>query len=155
MGQVVGEVVYLLANVARKSLVSLNWDPSTAPLRVFLPEGEVKQILYNIIRNAIQATPPAGVVKVWAATGDEEISIHVQDQGTGIPADVLPRIFDPFFSTKQGASPTGMGLGLSVSRSLIEAMGGRIEVATELGRGSCFTMTFPVEVETAEEESHE
>ncbi len=151
MGQVVGEVAYLLGNAARKSQVSLQWDPPASPIHVYLPEGEVKQVLYNVIRNALQASPPGGVVRVWAEADEHEVAIHVQDEGPGIPADVLPRIFDPFFSTKQGVPHAGMGLGLSVSTSLVEAMGGRIEVQTEPGKGSRFTVTLPRRVETSQE----
>ena len=75
---------------------------------------------------------------------DEEIvSIVVADHGHGIPAEVLPHIFDPFFTTKMGSTQGGMGLGLSVSRSLIQAMGGRIEVQTAVGRGATFTVVLP------------
>jgi PAS domain S-box-containing protein len=155
MAQVVGEVVYLLDNTAKKSQVSLGWDPPPKPVRVLLPEGEVKQILYNVVRNAIQASPPGRAVHLRGACDDQDISIHVQDQGPGIARDVLPRIFDPFFSTKQGNPQAGMGLGLSVSRSLIEAMGGRIEVTTEPGRGSLFTVVFPRRVEAPQESSDE
>src|SRR5437588_4768842 len=64
----------------------------------------------------------------------------VADRGPGIPAEVLPRIFDPFFTTKMGSTQGGMGLGLSVSRSLVQAMGGRIDVQTAVGRGATFTV---------------
>lgn len=151
MAQIVGEVAYLLKNAAQKRQVSLCWDPPAKPSGVLLPEGEVKQILYNVIRNAIQASPPGGTVRLASDMEEQKISVHVQDQGPGIPADVLPRIFDPFFSTKQGDPQAGMGLGLSVSRSLIEAMGGRIEVVTEPGQGSLFTAAFPWRVEAPQE----
>jgi signal transduction histidine kinase len=112
-----------------------------------LPEGEVKQILYNLILNAIQASPAGETVTVQIAGDQDEIAVAVEDQGPGIPADVLPRIFDPFFSTKTDATHVGMGLGLSVSRSVIEALGGRIEVESEPGQGSTFTAVFPVRVD--------
>lgn len=154
LDRVVGEVTYLLGGAARTLRVSLQWEPPPAPLLVVLPEGEVKQVLYNVIRNAIQASPPGAAVRVGATAEEQDVSIYVQDQGAGIPDDVLPRIFDPFFSTKQGSPQAGMGLGLSVSRSLIEAMGGRIEVATQPGSGTRFTLTFPRRIDALQEQSH-
>jgi PAS domain S-box-containing protein len=153
LDQIIAEVAYLLENVAIKREVRLTCAPLPTPVHVFLPEGEVKQVLYNILRNAIQASPRGAEVIMQITRDARDVSVHVADKGPGISADVLPRIFDPFFSTKQGDSQPGMGLGLSVSRSLIEAMGGRIEVASEPGRGSRFTAVFPVRVDGRQEPS--
>jgi two-component system, sporulation sensor kinase C len=75
------------------------------------------------------------------------IAISIADRGPGISSEVAPRIFDPFFSTKQSEPDGGMGLGLSVSRSLIESMGGRIEVSSKEGLGSTFTAVYPCRIE--------
>jgi two-component system sporulation sensor kinase C len=111
---------------------------------VILVEGEVKQILYNLVRNAIQAAPPGTEVTVNICRDAREIAVSVEDRGPGIPDTILSRIFDPFFSTKQGDTEGGMGLGLSVSQSLAEAMGGRIEVTSKPGKGSRFSAIFPL-----------
>jgi signal transduction histidine kinase len=110
---------------------------------VLLPENEVKQILYNLIRNAIEASPPQSEVSISIERGRREVAVRISDQGEGISEEILSRVFEPFFSTKQGSSKPGLGLGLSVSRSLIEAIGGRIEVKSELGAGSVFSAVFP------------
>lgn len=152
--QIVGEVIYLLDSLARKHQVILKFDPPSASVAVFLAEGEVKQILYNLIRNAIQASPLGKVVAVSIASvmgNPQEVAVQVEDKGPGIPSDVLPFIFDPFFSTKQSDSQSGMGLGLSVSRSLIESMGGRIDVDSQIGQGSVFRAVFPRRVEPTQE----
>lgn len=73
----------------------------------------------------------------------ERVRIAVADQGAGIPPDVRPHIFDPFYTTKIGNDQKGMGLGLSVSRSLVMAMGGTIEVETQSNRGSTFSIVLP------------
>jgi signal transduction histidine kinase len=99
--------------------------------------------LYNLIRNAIQASPMGEEVAVRISQSAREIVVRIEDRGPGIQDEILPRIFDPFFSTKQAESQAGMGLGLSVSRSLIEAMGGRIKVSSTPGRGSVFSAIFP------------
>jgi signal transduction histidine kinase len=143
IAQTVHEVIYMLASTANKRQIQLRFDSPDDPLRVTLVEGEVKQILYNLIRNAIQASPMREEVTVRIRQSAREIAVRIEDRGPGIPDGILPRIFDPFFSTKQADSQAGMGLGLSVSRSLIEAMGGLIKVASKPGQGSVFSAIFP------------
>jgi len=155
MASILRDVAYLLESSAAKRSVDLQCHIGDSEAMVRLSEGEVKQILYNLIRNAIQASPEAGVVSVQLAENSDEIAIHVRDQGPGIPDEVLSRIFEPFFTTKQGLSEPGMGLGLSVSRSLIEAMGGRIEVASVEDRGTQFTAVFPRRVEGPVDSDHD
>jgi two-component system, sporulation sensor kinase C len=145
--QVIEEVISMLASTANKRRIRLNFEPPGDPVRVTLVEGEVKQILYNLIRNAIQASPSGEEVSIRIRHDAREVAVFVEDRGPGIPDDVLPRIFDPFFSTKQAESHAGMGLGLSVSRSLAEAMGGRIEVTSTPGRGSRFSAIFPLSMQ--------
>lgn len=140
----VGEVTSLLQSVARKRTVRLEATLPPAPTIARLPEGEVKQILYNLIRNAIDASPAGERVEVRIERDIDEARVHVADVGSGISETALPSIFDPFFTTKAGSSDAGLGLGLPISRSLIEAMGGTIEVRTAEGAGSCFTASFPL-----------
>lgn len=149
IARTVSDVATLLEGVARKQKVQiLQQIPEESPT-VQLAESEVKQILYNLMNNAIQASASGKAVTIRLDDSEDCVRVSVIDQGEeGIPADVLPRIFDPFFTTKQGESRAGMGLGLSVSRSLIEAMGGKIEVETEIGKGSRFTAVFPKRRET-------
>jgi two-component system sporulation sensor kinase C len=144
LNRIVAEVTSLLQSVARKRGVRLEATPSPTPATAQLPEGEVKQILYNLIRNAIDASPSGESVEVQVERDVDEARIHVADSGAGISESELPSIFDPFFTTKAGKADSGMGLGLPVSRSLIEAMGGAIEVRTSDGAGSCFTASFPL-----------
>lgn len=150
MAQILGEVIALLENVAKKRGVHLTCDLGSGPANVFLAEGEVKQILYNLIRNALQASPEDEAVSVRLSHNVEEVTVHIQDRGLGIPDEILPRIFDPFFTTKHGSNEPGMGLGLSVSRSLIDAMGGRIEVSSGKNNGATFSAVFPRRVEQSE-----
>jgi PAS domain S-box-containing protein len=148
LAHIICDVAYLLESQARKLGVRLHWwNESGDSLEVVLAEGEVKQILYNLIRNAVQASPAGEEVLVSAKRLETEIAVSVEDRGAGIPDEVAPRMFDPFFTTKQAGPEVGMGLGLSVSRSLIESMGGRIEVSSDVGRGSVFTAVFPCRIE--------
>jgi signal transduction histidine kinase len=147
------EIVTLLDGVARKQQIQLKTESIGRSIPVLLPEGEVKQILYNLIRNAVQASPTGETVAIRIERTDTEVRVTVADRGAGIADDVMPHIFDPFFTTKSGEPKSGMGLGLSVSRSLIEAMGGSIEVESRVGRGSRFTVIFPARMESPAEES--
>lgn len=147
----VGEVVSLLTRVARKRGVSLQTKTVGRLPAVTLPQGEVKQVLYNLMLNAIQASPDGQAVQVRIAADGEEIAIAIEDRGAGIPPDVLPRIFDPFFSTKTDAPHGGMGLGLSVSQSVIEALGGRIQVESRPSQGTVFRAVFPIRADSSHE----
>nr|WP_261342827.1 ATP-binding protein [Pirellulimonas nuda] len=151
----VAGIATLLDGVVRQQQVVLEIESIGPSVPVLLPEGEVKQILYNLIRNAVQASPANGVVTIHIDRTSDPVRVAVADQGAGIATDVLPRIFDPFFSTKGAEPKGGMGLGLSVSRSLIEAMGGAIEVESHVGRGSRFTAQFPARFGTPEEGPHD
>lgn len=141
--QVCLQTVQLLAGICRRHGVTIVVDQGQPMLTARLPEGELKQVLYNILLNATQASPWGGEVDVRIESGPRELAIRVADQGGGIAAEVLPKIFDPFFTTKYGKVDAGMGLGLSVSQSLIQAMGGRIEVESIVGEGSKFRIVLP------------
>lgn len=147
----VREITTLLEGVVRKHQVELVIETIGTPPLVFLPESEIKQILYNLIRNAVQASPINESVTIRIEQIDDEVRLDVSDNGEGISDDVLPHIFDPFFSTKVGQSNSGMGLGLSVSRSLVEAMDGSIEVDSGLGKGSQFTVIVPARIDPSAE----
>ncbi len=151
IAKTVQEVIHLLASTAGKRHVGLTFKSSGDLPQVMLVEGEVKQILYNLVRNAIQASLPGTEVSVEICRHAREIAVCVEDQGPGIPEHILARIFDPFFSTKKGDAESGMGLGLSVSQSLAEAMGGRIEVTSKTGKGSRFSAIFPLQIDSPAE----
>ncbi|MCA9125214.1 MAG: ATP-binding protein, partial [Planctomycetales bacterium] len=115
------------------------------PTEVILREGELRQILLNIIRNAIQASPLSGEVTIEISTSKSQVTITVTDQGEGISDEVGAKMFEPFFSTKTGTRQ-GMGLGLSVSRSLAEAMGGTITISNTNSSGAQVTIVLPRQV---------
>jgi len=139
----IDEVLYFLGPVAKDRQVQLENRCGSAPAVVQLPEDEVKQVVYNLVRNAIQASPAGRAVTVDLARLDEAFQIRVNDTGGGISDDDLPLIFEPFFSTRGNNASGGLGLGLSLSKALIESLGGRIEVQTSPGRGSSFVAVIP------------
>ena len=91
------------------------------------------------LQNAVQATPPAG--RIWVASREDggRAIIDVGDTGCGIPAERLPHVFDDYVTTKR----RGLGLGLAISRRIVEQLGGSISVTSEIGKGSVFTLSFP------------
>ena len=110
---------------------------------VVLREGELKQVLLNLIHNAIQASDPGAQVDVHARADARHTILTVTDHGHGIAKEVIERIFDPFFSTKTETVGQGMGLGLSVTRGIVEAMNGTIDVTSEPGKGTEFVVRLP------------
>jgi len=101
---------------------------------------QINQVLLNLLLNAIQAMDKPGTIRVALQPDEDGVVIAVKDEGKGITPEHLPNIFRPFFTTKGH----GTGLGLSLSRRIVEAHGGRIQVRSEVGRGSEFTVTLPI-----------
>lgn len=122
----------------------------------------LRRVLSNLIENAIKYTPDGGLITLASRTEDDHIAISVSDNGRGIPPDDIPRLFDKFHrgrpsrdGTVSGtgspdedflddADVSGVGLGLYLARTVMNQMGGRIDVDTEVGRGSTFTLRLPV-----------
>jgi signal transduction histidine kinase len=106
--------------------------------------SQLNQVFLNLINNAAQATPEKGgiILVRTRAVGKDQVAVDVVDNGHGIPKDVLPKIFDPFFTTKEVGK--GTGLGLSISYKIVESHGGRIDVASEPGKGTRFSVYLPV-----------
>lgn len=117
--------------------------------------GQIDRVLLNLILNAREAMPAGGIVSIRAANltvhdGDDlallpgdYLCIAIVDRGPGIPADILPKIFDPYFSTKQRGSKKGMGLGLTISHSIIQQHGGAITVESTAATGTAFRIFLP------------
>jgi two-component system sporulation sensor kinase C len=138
------DVVCLLELGARSRRVRILYSTASSPLTVRLQEGWLRQVLFNLVQNAVDASPTAGEVHIRTEFDDHTITITVEDGGKGIEPHVRPRLFDPFFTTKSDpAGPKGLGLGLSVSKNLVSAMGGVIEVETQLSVGSKFHIRLP------------
>jgi two-component system NtrC family sensor kinase len=106
---------------------------------VFIDARQIGQVLDNLVTNAYQAMPEGGTLTIRAEAKKDRVHLSVTDAGVGIPKEDMDRLFEPLFSTK----PRGIGLGLAVSKIFIEANGGSIEVESEVGRGSTFTLILP------------
>jgi signal transduction histidine kinase len=127
--------------LARRGRVKIIAEPSAQPVLTVYDAQQIEQVLVNLIQNAIQAMPEGGTLRVRVGQTTEWVEIDVADTGVGIPPKNLGRIFDPFFTTKPPGE--GTGLGLSVSYGLVAQHKGRIDVRSEVGRGSVFTVRLP------------
>jgi signal transduction histidine kinase len=110
-----------------------------AGLAVRADRTQLRRALLNLLRNALQATPAGGTVTLAAAASGADARVTVSDTGKGIPAEVQAKIFQPFFTTKE----KGTGLGLAFVREIVVDHGGTLEVTSEVGRGTTFTMRLP------------
>jgi len=97
------------------------------------------RVYRNLILNAIQATAPGGLIVAATEVHDERVQIRIYDTGCGIPPERLGAIFEDFVTTKR----RGLGLGLAISKKIVEQLGGQISVASEVGRGTTFVLEFP------------
>jgi len=141
----VSDAVVFLEQVNRARHVRLETDVTAAPSVVPVPDALLRQTLYNLIQNAIDATPNGGTVRVIVAREDAWCVVRVQDEGAGIPANVRARIFDQFFSTKDRSVKTGgMGIGLSLVSQSVTAVGGDIEVSSRGSGGTEFRVRLPM-----------
>ncbi len=105
--------------------------------------GQVDQVLMNLLTNAAQAMGDrGGTIEIAASNRDDSVLLTVADEGPGIPQEILPRIFDPFFTTKDVGE--GSGLGLSIVHGIVERHGGHIDVDSQLGQGTKFSISFPL-----------
>jgi signal transduction histidine kinase len=134
----VAAVARLVDPTARAQSVSVEVQPIEPSLRVRADEAELQHALLNLLLNAVQASRPGGKVVVSAATGDA-VRIRVKDEGCGIAAEDLRRIFEPFFGLRKG----GTGLGLFLSLNFVRHWGGDIEVESAAGKGSAFDIVLP------------
>ena len=105
--------------------------------------GEMEQVFLNLLINALQATPEGGQISVSVDIVDEMVIAKISDTGKGIAVEHLPRIFEPFFTTRENQG--GSGLGLAIISGIVDKHKAKIEVESELGAGTTFTLTFPAD----------
>ena len=144
VGTVVKDVLQLLEKQLNQRDLQVVTEAPPDLSGIYLSGTLLDQVLTNLIQNAIEASPRGSEVKIQAKTEGDSLRLSVTDSGSGISPELCPRIFEPFFTTKAGQQKPSMGLGLSVSNSIVEAMGGRIDVDTKFGEGSTFTVVIPM-----------
>ena len=141
---VINDATSLLEQVNRSLGIAIQIDTARSPAIMPIPSGLLRQAVYNLVQNAIEASPPGGTVSVCAWKQGETFRLTVRDQGPGVPAGTQGRIFEAFVSTKIGLRTGGMGLGLSLVRRSVEAAGGWVTVRNPEGGGAEFAIQIPV-----------
>lgn len=146
IGELVADSIKLIERQARDRQITI--DTRTIDTRnsakidkINLDPDRINQVLLNLYLNAIEAMEPGGRLKIEIFDNAENstLNIRIADTGKGISASDLPKIFDPYFTTKS----SGTGLGLAIAHNIVEAMGGSIEVKSELGKGTTFRISIP------------
>jgi len=143
LNRVAAEVAGLLEADLRDKTITLAILPSEAAAIVLADPIELEQVLLNLVRNAADAIEASGRgdnVSISVVTEAGQVRVEVSDNGPGVPVDVLPHLFEPFYSTK----PAGMGLGLPLCQTLVERFGGSIEAANTPEGGARFVVTLPL-----------
>ena len=135
----VAEIVESMRPEGERTGVIVEAHFASEPLTIDGDRFALGRVYRNLITNAIQATEPGGRVSITTARSGNHIEIEVTDTGSGIPAEKLSSIFEEFVTTKT----RGLGLGLAISKRIVEQLDGTIDVASEVGRGTAFTLRFP------------
>jgi signal transduction histidine kinase len=146
MNAVVKSALGLLGNLIRKSTRNFTADYAGDPPVLKGNFQRIEQVVVNLVQNACEALPDRhkGIrIKVRSDRGAQKVVVTVQDEGVGIPANHLPHVLDPFFTTKRNIG--GTGLGLSVSSGIVNDHGGSIDFASTVGKGTTVTLTLPME----------
>jgi signal transduction histidine kinase len=135
----VAEIAESMRAEGDRNGVALEAQYGAGPLVIEGDRFALGRVYRNLITNAIQATEPGGRVTIATARAGDQVEIRVTDTGSGIPAERLSAIFDDFVTTKR----RGLGLGLAISKRIVEQLNGTIDVQSEVGKGTAFTLRFP------------
>ena len=143
LNEILREMTVLLADAADRHSISISTELDPGLPRTTADRVQLQQVLMNLMLNSVEAMRETGGEMTIASTSIEhgQLLITVSDCGCGLPVDEAGRIFDAFFTTK----PQGTGMGLSISRRIIEAHGGRLWASPNAGRGAIFQFTLPGE----------
>jgi signal transduction histidine kinase len=135
----------VVSSLARAKSVVYECESPKTNLFTRTDPDKLRQIMINLVSNAVKFTPEGGSILVYTTATDESVSIHVKDTGPGIPTDKQEAVFEPFVQLDRGLTRTtdGTGLGLAISRALARGMGADLTLESEVGGGSCFTLTLP------------
>lgn len=138
------DVTMLLESQAHMKKIEIEWSVDKE-LYTYCNRSQIKQVLVNIIKNAIEATKKIGIIKIEVHSNSEEnLEIDISDEGPGISEEIIDRIGEPFFTTKK----SGTGLGLMITKQILEQQGGRLFIAKSNENGSTFRIILPIAKES-------
>jgi len=140
LASVVDDVVFLLEKQYEQSGVTFQIDIAPDIPMFLMDESKLKQAFLNLIKNGAEAMPDGGVLTVRAYASDDNVYVHIKDSGVGIPDELMPLIFEPFYTSKG----EGSGLGLAITHNIITDHNGEIRVESVIGEGSEFIISLPI-----------
>ncbi|WP_246119274.1 ATP-binding protein [Aliikangiella coralliicola] len=156
IGELLEQSLLLVKNQAQSRQIQINIKKPDRPIMVFADGLKVKQIIINLVTNAVKYNCPQGIVDIQLQhTEDNYCSMKVSDSGDGISPEKIQQLFEPFNRLdKEGSNIDGYGIGLAVTKKLVEIMDGQITVESETGKGSSFCISLPLyfENEASEQE---
>ena len=133
-----------LGPLAHERGIGLELRPPERDVAVRCDPDRIHQVFSNLVGNAVRFTPAGGIIQLAASPRDNQVELSVSDTGSGIAPEIIPVLFDRFQRPPTRAPGSGVGLGLCITRGIIEAHGGKLQVMSELGRGTTFTFTLPM-----------
>jgi signal transduction histidine kinase len=139
VAQLVDDLAAFIGPECSRKGVSLSRLPGGQPLTALIDPLQVKHALLNLVLNALQSTPAGGRIEIEVGPSPQGLAIVIRDTGEGIPEELVGRAFELFWTTREG----GTGLGLPIARRLVEAQGGKLELASVPGQGTTATITLP------------
>jgi signal transduction histidine kinase len=145
VNDVIDEALKAMAPMASSQGIKVELDLTQNGLT--LRGGQLHQVFVNLIKNAYDAMPNGGTLRITTAVFDEKVEIRFADEGCGIAPDIMSTIFEPFVTTKEIGK--GVGLGLSICKRIVERYQGKIRVESTPGKGSTFTVELPLNSELA------
>jgi signal transduction histidine kinase len=136
----------VVSSLARAKSLEYECNSPSSNVYARTDPDKLRQIMINLLSNAVKFTAAGGRIRLSCTLNDKSVSIHVEDNGPGIPLDMQEAVFEPFVQLERGLTRTteGTGLGLAISRGLARAMGGDIVLKSDVGMGSVFTVTIPL-----------
>jgi two-component system phosphate regulon sensor histidine kinase PhoR len=141
----IDEAVAQLSPQVERQQLSISKEFATELPAVPADKERIRQVLVNLIHNAIKFTLPGGKISFTTMTHDGSVTVGISDTGIGIARDDLPRIFERFYKADRARSGEGTGMGLAIAKHIIEAHGGKIWVHSEEGKGSTFSFSLPLQ----------
>jgi two-component system NtrC family sensor kinase len=142
VNQTINQTVDILENFARGNNIDIQTDLAENLPIIAGDQAQLQQVILNLMNNAIDAIGKDGTISIRSGAGKSEIRITIADTGPGIPESMQKKVFDPFYTTK--STGKGTGLGLWISYSIIEKMGGKLALQSKEGQGAAFTITLPI-----------
>jgi len=146
LNKVAEDVINSIKTLAEDKSIAINFTPNKELPMVAASGDMIKQVFFNLLGNAIKFTPTEGMIDINMEEIDKEVKVSIKDNGIGIPPQIIPKLFDKFYQadTSMTREFGGTGLGLPISKHIIEAHKGKIYVESEVGEGSTFIFTLPI-----------